>query len=95
MLKRYWFVIYPEWRYGPLNAGVTAGSLAEAKELLLKNFTKISYAAPLERLKENDNIEIIEDIDIQLLDQDRVIPKMGPVIFKGVWFPFLNMYEEV
>jgi hypothetical protein len=88
-------VIYPENRYGALNAGVTASSLAEAKELLLKNFIKINYIEPLELLKEKDDIEIIENIDIQLLDQQHVIPNMGPVIFKGVWFPRLNMYNEV
>lgn len=87
-------MIYPEWRYGPLNAGVTATSAEEAKELMLKNFSKINYAEPLERLKEMEHVEIIEDIDIQLLDKEHVIPNMGPVIFKGVWFPRLNMYEE-
>jgi hypothetical protein len=95
MLKRYWFVIYPEWRYGPWNAGVTATSAQEAKDFMLKNFIKIKYAEPLERLKEMEHVEIIEDIDIQLLDKEHVIPNMGPVIFKGVWFPRLNMYEEV
>ncbi|HVF95827.1 MAG TPA: hypothetical protein VM871_00815 [Flavisolibacter sp.] len=52
MLNRYWFVIHPEWRYGPWNAGVTATSVEEAKELMLKNFLKINYTGPLERLKE-------------------------------------------
>jgi hypothetical protein len=95
MLRRYWFVIYPQWRYGPWNAGVTAISVEEAKELLLKNFTKINYSEPLNRLKTNMDIEIIENIDVQLLDKEHVVPNMGPVIFKGVWFPRLNMYEEI
>jgi len=95
MLKRYWFVIYPEQRYGSLNAGVTASSITEAKELLLKNFEKINYWEPLERLKEKADLEVIENIDVQLLDKELVIPNMGPVIFKGVWFPRLNMYYEV
>lgn len=94
MLRRYWFVIYPEWRYGPLNAGVTATSTEQARELLLKNFTKINYWEPLERLK-NEHIEVIENINIQLLDEEHVLPNMGPVIFKGVWFPRLNMHHEV
>ena len=95
MLKRYWFVIYPEQRYGPLNAGVTADSLSEAKELLLKNFAKINFWEPLAILNEQKDIEVIENIDIQLLDKGHVIPNMGPVVFKGVWFPRLNMYEDV
>ena len=93
MLKRYWFVLYPEWRYGPLNVGATANSIDEAKSLILKNFDKINYWEPLERLKQN--VEVIENIDIQLLDKEHVVPNMGPVIFKGVWFPRLNLYEEV
>ena len=95
MLKRYWFVIYPEWRHGPWNAGVTAISVDKPKELLLKNFIKINYAEPLERLKEKEEVEVIENIDVQLLDKDHVQPNIGPVIFKGVWFPRLNMYKEV
>jgi hypothetical protein len=61
--------------------------------LIVKNFNKIGYTLHLERLKED--IEVIEDIDVQLLDKGHVVPNMGPVVFKGVWFPFLNMYEEV
>jgi hypothetical protein len=37
----------------------------------------------------NDDTEVIEDIDISLLDQNHVIPNMGVVTFKGVWFPTL------
>lgn len=88
-------MIYPEWRYGAWNAGVTAASVEEAKELLLKNFIKINYSEPLQRLQEPREVEVIEDIDVQLLDKEHVLPNIGPVIFKGVWFPRLNMYEEV
>ena len=95
MLKRYWFVLYPNWRYGPLNVGATATSAEEAKELILKNFRKINYNEPLQVLETNENIEVIENIDIQLLDQEHVLPNMGPVIFKGVWFPRLNLHNEI
>lgn len=86
-------MIYPEWRYGPRNAGVTATSEEEAKELLLRNFIKIDYVETLERL--NEKVEVIENIDVQLLDKEHVLPNIGSVIFKGVWFPRLNMHEEV
>jgi hypothetical protein len=94
-LKRYWFVIYPEARYGPYNAGVTAENIAEAKRLLLKNFERIGYDKPLERLKETKDVEVIENIDVRLLDENHVIPNMGPVVFKGVWYPPMNMHDEV
>lgn len=95
MLKRYWFILYPEHRYGPFNVGVTAVSVGEAKELALKNFRKINYYEPLQLLEENEDVEVIENIDIQLLDKENVLPNIGPVIFKGVWFPRLNLYNEV
>lgn len=95
MLKRYWFVIYPNQRYGPFNAGVTAFSVQDARELLLKNFTKIHYLEPLQHMEEIGKVEVIENIDVQLLNQESVIPNMGPVIFRGVWFPRLNLHEEV
>ncbi len=95
MFKRYWFVIYPEWRYGPWNAGVTATSIEEAKDLLLQNLIKIQYNEPLARLEKGNSIEVIENIDVQLLDKQHVLPNMGPVTFKGVWFPRLNMHEMI
>jgi len=33
MLKRYWFIIFPENAYGPKNLGVTAFSEAQAKSI--------------------------------------------------------------
>jgi hypothetical protein len=95
MLKRYWFVFYPEDRYGPRNAGVTAVSREDAKELVLKNFDRIKYSEPLKRLEEKKDLEVIEDINVQLLDKDHVLPNIGPVIFRGIWFPRLNLYQEV
>jgi hypothetical protein len=45
--------------------------------------------------KEKENAEAVKNVDIQLVDKDHVIPNMGTVIFKAVWFSRLNMYEEV
>lgn len=85
--------MYPEWRYGPGNAGVTAMSAEEARQLLFNNLIKLKDIASLDRLKKD--VEIIENIDIRLLDESHVLPNIGPVVFKGVWFPFLNMHEEI
>jgi hypothetical protein len=34
---------------------------------------------------------IVPDIDIRTLDEKHVIPNIGPVVFRGVWFPRLNL----
>jgi hypothetical protein len=34
---------------------------------------------------------VVPDVDIRTLDQAHVIPNMGPVVFRGVWFPRLNL----
>ena len=88
MLKRYWFIIYPEDRFGPRNIGVTANSKSEAISLIVDSLTKINLTERLVNL--NDRTESIENIDIRLLDQNHVVPNMGVVTWKGVWFPNLN-----
>lgn len=89
ILKRFWFIVFPENRFGPKNFGVTASSKSEGRELIIDSLNKLN----LQPLGENlsDTIEVIEDIDIRLLDQGHVIPNMGVVTFKGVWFPNFNM----
>jgi len=89
MLIRYWFVIYPEDKYGPRNIGVTAHSLKEAKFLICDTLARFNWS----HITENciANADVIEEIDIRLLDKGHVIPNMGIVVFKGVWFPFCNL----
>ncbi len=69
------------------NFGVTAYSIIEARRLLLETLDNNHWHKIPENL---DNIEVIEDIDIRLLDKGHVIPNMGAVIFKGVWWPRFN-----
>ena len=88
MLHRYWIVIFPEDPYGPRNLGVTAFSIEQAKALVKVELKKLGWNHISEELIEES--EIIEDIDIRLLDQNHVIPNMGVVTFKGVWFPSAN-----
>ena len=88
MLKRYWFIIYPHDRFGPRNIGATASSKSEAISLIIDSLTKINLTERLVNL--NNNTESIENIDIRLLDQNHVVPNMGVVTWKGVWFPNLN-----
>jgi hypothetical protein len=84
MLKRYWFIIYPDFKYGPRNIEVSASSVSEAKKIILETLTKSHWNHISATIIEN--AEIIENIDIRFLDQGHVVPNMGPAVFKGVWF---------
>lgn len=89
MLHRYWFIITPPDRYGPGNIGVTAYSILEAKSIIKEALSKnqwISFS-----IESIDQAEIIENIDIRLLDQGHILPNIGVVDFKGIWFPNLNI----
>ena len=88
-LTRYWFVIYPQNRFGPGNFGVTADSVAEARQLIIDTIN--AYLLQESIINLDENTVVIEHIDIRLLDQGHVIPNMGVVTFKGVWYPNLNM----
>ena len=88
MLRRYWFVLNPSDRFGPKNIGVTALTKKEAVALINDVFPRYG----LEKVYSNidGRTEVFEDIDITLLDQNHVIPNMGVVTWKGIWFPNLN-----
>lgn len=75
-LHRYW--LRTEVGFG---VGVTAYSIDDAKQL----------AKAWLDFWQRDVVEIVEDVDIRNLDQDHVIPNMGPPNVRGVWFPFQNL----
>ena len=85
MLKRYWIILYPEDKYGPRNIGVTAFSKDDAKLIIKANLENLAYNELVKSI--NDDTEFIENIDIRLLDKGHVIPNMGVVTFKGIWYP--------
>ncbi|MDB5276090.1 MAG: hypothetical protein JWR61_1045 [Ferruginibacter sp.] len=89
-LRRYWFITFPDNPYGPQNIGVSAYTKEEAKLLIRQLSLRDAYMA-LISASLNDTTKVIEDIDIRLLDQGNVIPNMGVVTFKRIWYPSLNM----
>lgn len=91
LLKRYWLIISPENPYGTGNFGVTAYSENEAIEMISASLQKLNRLNLIPTLSDK---KIIEDIDITLLDENHVIPNMGIVSSKGVWFPNLNYYQH-
>ena len=77
MLTRYWFKTDCGLGYG-----VTASSLAQARELLRSH----GYPLARERI-----IDFVEDVEIASLDNEHVRPYVGPVRVPGIWFPKLNV----
>jgi len=81
-LTSYWieFLDLPEPMLG---FGVTAWSEDDALNLL--------ESAGIDHHKRDHHYEIKAGITISDLDQLHVVPNMGPMVLRGVWFPRLNL----
>lgn len=77
------FVGQPELQH---SYGVTARSLDDALELLKKHH--------LVGQEIDTPIAVTAGVRIQDLDQERVVPSCGPMVFRGVWYPCLNLGDE-
>ena len=88
-LKRYWFEFEIDCAFN-YTAGIGRGC----------GVTAIDYEDAIKMMEEKMFTEIrsprilktIENIDIRQLDQKHVIPNMGVVVQRGIWFPL--GYEE-
>jgi hypothetical protein len=83
-MRRFWFELdlsidKPHPPGTLLGCGITAYDLNDALGIL-HNTVFNGFAAP--KIK-----NVKEDIDIRSLDQGHVIPNMGVVTNRGVWFP--------
>ena len=78
LLRRYWFKTSER-----IGLGVTAYSLDNAKSLVNETISewRINYEV----------IKIIEDVDIRDLDQNHVLPNIGSLNFRGIWYPRRNL----
>ena len=78
LIRRFWFEtnIY----YG---IGVSAYSLDDAKNLIEQMLPSLNF--------NKEVIDVIEDVNIRTLDQHHVIPNMGLVNLRGIWYPILNL----
>jgi hypothetical protein len=73
--------------------GVTAWTEDDARAMLMQTWP--GFAGRLSRwqswtLENLSTAQIIPDVDIRLLDQGHVIPNMGLVVDRGVWWPKLR-----
>ena len=61
--------------------GVTAYSIEDAFSLL----AEAGY--PFDQ----NEVTVIENIRFEDLDPNHIVPNMGPMVLRGVWYPFLNV----
>ena len=84
-MKKFWFefnlkIDDPHPPGTLMGCGITAHNLEDAKIILNEVFK--GYPAPI-------ILTIKEDVDLRSLDERHVLPNIGPVIYRGVWFPRL------
>lgn len=90
-LHKYWFVGSGDDPYGPTGLGVTAFTPDDAREILRQELPRHRQdnlsVWRLWKLEAIDTAQVVEDVDVRMLDQGHVIPNMGLVIDRGVWWP--------
>jgi hypothetical protein len=80
-LTAFWIV--PPSPHGPLGFGVTARSLDDA--------LRIIRALGYERYLPDDlnTLSVREGIMVAELDQPHIVANMGPIVVRGMWYPFV------
>ena len=87
LLTAYWFE-FEGWGIGSY-AGVTAYSLDDAKYLLKKQFFEGLLKIETPQIK-----KVIENVQFKDLDQNHIVPNMGPITERGVWYPDLFPFSK-
>jgi hypothetical protein len=82
-LDTFWFS-FPQDTYMSLGVGVTAYSEADAYELMHERGVSEGFANAKE-------VVVQKNVRIQDLDQNHVVPNMGPMQLRGVWYPCMNI----
>jgi hypothetical protein len=80
-LHRFWFNFQNPPQFSPLGfgCGITAHSYEDATSILAST---VFAGGTVPIIK-----SVIEDVDVQMLDPSHVVPNMGSVVTRGVWFP--------
>jgi hypothetical protein len=77
------FWIVPPDKHGPLGFGVTAFSLNDAFQII----QDAGFRLPEDR----NTLQIKEGIKVSDLDHRHVVMNMGPIVVRGMWYPFLKV----
>jgi hypothetical protein len=72
----------PQW---PLGFGITAWSLEDAVQII----RALGYGSYLPG--DPSSLHVTEGVTMASLDQQHVIPNMGPIVVRGMWFPFITV----
>jgi hypothetical protein len=84
MIKRFWFEFFRS-QEKPLPMGVQHGcglsayNHDDAVELLKQKVFEGTELPTIENM--------VEDVDVSTLDNGHVLPNMGDVTIRGIWFP--------
>ncbi len=81
MLIPFW--IAPPSQHGPLGFGVTAHSLADALHII----ESAGYPLPEDRSR----LRVTEKVRVSDLDEAHVVRNMGPMVVRGIWYPFTKV----
>jgi hypothetical protein len=82
LLRAFWLT-FPKDPRLPMGIGVTAYSREDAFAVIAEQ--GISWHL------EAAEIEVRQDVTLDDLDQRHVLPNIGPMRFRGVWYPSLNL----
>jgi hypothetical protein len=77
------FWIVPPSEHGPLGFGVTAFSLSDAFQII--------QDAGFELPEDRGALQIREAVRVSDLDQSHVVKNMGPIVVRGLWYPFTKV----
>ena len=80
-LTAFWIV--PPEHHGPLGYGVTAFTLSDAITIL----RNLGYNLPADL----SALRVIEGIQVADLDDPHVRTNMGPIVVRGLWYPFVRL----
>jgi len=83
-MTRYWLTFPRLDTPHPINlgCGVTARDYDEALLLVREAFPDLALGAP---------VAAIDNIDVSTLDAGHVLPNIGNVLARGVWWPRLSL----
>ena len=84
MMRRFWFEFEID-EENPLPIGISNGCGVSAYSYddaisILETKVFVEMKVPSFKVKK-------EDVDISLLDENHILPNMGDVTLRGVWFP--------
>jgi hypothetical protein len=79
-MKRYWITFPHVGRPHPieLGCGVTAWNYDDALLLIRAAFPDLALGSPQ---------KVVENIDVSTLDAGHVLPNLGNVLKRGIWWP--------